>query len=164
MMHRSRRAVVRTLAALLLAPLVACSDSTAPLLEIDDVTYAPALGVDLSALTRTGSGLGYQDLVVGTGALAEPGKTATVTYIGRLTNGTVFDASNASRPTLTFAIGDVPGADRVLPGFEEGVKGMHVGGLRKIVIPPALGYGHTGSGPVPGNEVIVFDVELVSVP
>lgn len=165
MMLRSRRTVVRSLLALLVAaPLAACGDSTGPLIGIRDVSYAPALGVDLDALTMTASGLGYQDVAVGTGALAEPGKTATVSYTGRLPDGTVFDASSASRPTLTFAIGDVPNAMRVVPGFEEGVKGMRVGGRRKLVIPPALAYGRAGSGPVPGNEVIVFDVELVSVP
>lgn len=165
MMLRSRRTVVRSLAALLVAPLLACSDSVGPLLTIDDVSYASALGVNLGALTRTASGLGYQDIEVGTGALAEPGKTATVSYTGRLTDGTVFDASTPARPTLTFAIGDVPNVQRVVPGFEEGVTGMRVGGVRKIVIPPALAYGRDGiDGVIPDNSVIVFDVELVSVP
>ena len=161
-MHRSRRTVVRSLLALLVAaPLAACGDSTAPLVTIDDVMYAPSLNVDLAASTRTASGLAYQDLQVGTGALAAPGATATVSYTGRLVDGTGFDASSPARPTLTFAIGDVPNAQRVVPGFEEGVTGMRVGGRRKLIIPPALAYGRQGEL---GNQVLVFDVELVSVP
>jgi len=164
MMHRSRRAVVRTLAALLVAPLVACSDSTAPLITIDDVLYASSLNVDLAASTRTASGMAYQDLTVGTGDVAESGKSASVRYLGRLSTGERFDGNESpTSPLLTIAIGTATTGIRTVPGFELGVTGMRVGGTRKIVIPPALAYGARGSGPIPGNAVIVFDVELVSV-
>lgn len=165
MMPRSRRTVVRTLAALLAAPLLACSDSTGPLLTIDDVIFAPSLNVNLAASTRAANGLAYQDVQVGTGAVAESGTTASVRYAGYLSNGTRFDDNLAAGDALLpVAIGTATTGVRTVPGFEQGITGMRVGGVRKIVIPPALGYGARGSGPIPGNAVIVFDVELVSVP
>ena len=164
MMLRSRRTAVRTLAALLVAPLVACSDSTAPLIGIDDVLYASSLNVNLAASTRLPNGLAYQDLQVGTGAVAESGNSASVRYVGRLSTGERFDGNEtAGAPLLTIAIGTATTGVRTVPGFEQGVTGMRVGGTRKIIIPPALGYGREGNGPIPGNSVIVFDVELVSV-
>ncbi len=173
MMPRSRRAVLRSLAAaLLVTPLLACSDPTAPLLTIDDVTYAPSLNVDLAASTRPGSGLAYQDLTVGPPAaeVVDQGRVALVRYSGYLVNGAEFDSNEDASEPLPVAIGIVAGdAIRTIPGFELGLTGMRVGGTRKIVIPPALAYGqpgardNTGRVIVPGNAVIVFDVELVGV-
>jgi FKBP-type peptidyl-prolyl cis-trans isomerase len=161
MMLRSRRTVVRSLAALLVAPLLACSDSTAPLLTVDDVMFAPSLNVDLDASTRAANGLAYQDLTVGTGAVAESGRTASVRYAGYLSTGTRFDDNlEPGDALLPVAIGTATTGVRTVPGFEQGITGMRVGGIRKIVIPPALGYGRQGAL---GNQVLVFDVELVSV-
>jgi FKBP-type peptidyl-prolyl cis-trans isomerase FkpA len=124
----------------------------------EDVTFAASLGVDLSQMTRTASGLYLQDLEVGTGAEATNGSIASVDYSGWLANGQLFDTS-LGRVPFTFTVG----AGQVIPGWDEGVPGMKVGGLRKLVIPAALGYGAFGQGPIPPNAVLVFDVRLRDV-
>ncbi len=122
--------------------------------------------VDTTQLRRTASGLGIQDLRVGTGATAEAGRTVAVHYTGWLTDGTEFDSSRRpSRPggepeLLVFGLGQ----GRVITGWDEGISGMKVGGRRKLVIPPALGYGEAGyPGVIPQNATLVFDVELCRV-
>lgn len=108
----------------------------------------------------TGSGLKYVDLVVGAGREAAAGDKATVHYTGWLTNGTQFDSSVDRRDPFSFSIG----AGKVIPGWEEGVAGMKVGGKRKLTIPPQLGYGARGAGGViPPNATLVFDIELLDV-
>ena len=107
------------------------------------------------------SGLKYQDLKVGDGAIAETGMTASVHYTGWLTDGTKFDSSLDRGQPFSFRLG----AGQVIRGWDDGVKGMRVGGKRKLTIPPDLGYGQAGTpgGPIPPNATLVFDVELVSV-
>ncbi len=101
-----------------------------------------------------------EDLVVGTGATAALGNTVTVHYTGMFTNGTVFDTS-VGRTPIQFQLG----AGQVIPGFEQGIVGMKVGGKRRITIPPSLAYGSAGRPPtIPGNSTLVFDVDLVSIP
>lgn len=100
-----------------------------------------------------------EDLVVGTGAAAANGNTVTVNYIGRLQDGSVFDDSYARGQPIAFRIG----AGQVIPGFEQGIVGMRVGGKRRLTIPPALAYGSSGNGPIPPNATIVFEVELMAV-
>jgi FKBP-type peptidyl-prolyl cis-trans isomerase len=101
-----------------------------------------------------------EDLVVGTGATAALGNTVTVNYTGMFTNGTVFDSSIGRAP-IQFPLG----AGAVIPGFEQGIVGMKVGGKRRITIPPSLAYGSAGRPPtIPGNSTLVFDVDLVSIP
>jgi FKBP-type peptidyl-prolyl cis-trans isomerase len=137
--------------------LVACGDSTDPLTNDD---FAPELGVDLDAMTQTASGLYYQDLEVGEGAEAVTGSAATVHYEGFLANGNKFDSSRDRDEPFTFAVG----IGGVIPGFDEGVSGMRVGGVRKLVIPPELAYGESGAGTViPPNATLVFDIELLEV-
>ena len=121
---------------------------------IPTTTFAPKLAVDITTLTKLASGVYYKDLVVGAGTELVVGKAASVNYVGTLPNGTQFDAGQ-----YTFT----PGAHRVIPGWEEGVPGMKVGGKRLLVIPPDLGYGATGQGSIPPNAVLVFTVELLSV-
>lgn len=104
------------------------------------------------------------DLRVGTGNEASVNKKVAIYYKGWLTNGTLFDESKAEktgeRPKpLVFTIGK----HEVVIGMEQGVVGMKGGGQRRIIIPPAVGYGERGYGPVPSNAVMVFDVELVDV-
>lgn len=112
------------------------------------------------ALTTTADGLRYADLVTGTGAVAANGETLTVQYSGWLTNGCPFDSSRqAGRQPFQF----VEGAHNVIPGWEEGVLGMHVGSKRRLVIPASLGYGPNGQGTIPPNATLVFDVELLGV-
>lgn len=108
----------------------------------------------------TQSGLRYEDLVVGTGASPQPGQEVTVHYTGVLEDGTKFDSSLDRGEPFKFTIG----VGRVIKGWDEGVMTMKVGGKRKLVIPPQLGYGARGAGGViPPNATLVFEVELLSV-
>ena len=139
--------------------LAACGgDTTTEPLTNDD--FAPELNVNLDAMTRTASGLYIQDLTVGTGDEATSGATVTVHYEGWLPNGTKFDSSRDRNQPFDFLLGD----GRVIQGWDEGVAGMQVGGFRKLVIPPGLGYGVSGFPPaIPGNATLVFDIELLEV-
>jgi len=110
--------------------------------------------------TTTTSGLQYEELKVGEGALAESGQHVTVHYTGWLTDGTKFDSSKDRNDPFQFRLG----AGQVIRGWDEGVAGMKVGGQRKLTIPPELGYGARGAGGViPPNAVLVFEVELLGV-
>ncbi len=150
--------MLRALMACSLLVLSACEgepDSADP----NKVTYAPQLGVELAAMTRSASGLYTQELQAGTGAEARPGNSVGVHYTGWLPDGTKFDTSEGERP-FWFTVG----AGRVIAGWDEGLVGLKVGGKRRLVIPSKLGYGAQGSPPViPSYSVLVFDVELVGV-
>ncbi len=116
--------------------------------------------VDSAALTKTASGLQYQDVAAGSGAEAREGQVAVVHYTGWLTDGTKFDSSRDRGEPFSFPIG----AGQVIPGWDEGVAGMKVGGRRKLVIPSNLGYGDMGAPPViPPGATLVFDVELLEL-
>jgi peptidylprolyl isomerase len=108
----------------------------------------------------TTTGLRYTNLECGTGAEAIGGTTATVHYVGKLEDGTIFDSSRRRGEPYSFLLG----AGKVIPGWDEGVAGMHVGGLRRLVIPPDLAYGEAGFPPsIPKNETLTFEVELLEV-
>lgn len=157
MLRRSFR-VAPLAACLCLA--AACGGSDAPTApSIESATFAPSLNVNLAASTRTASGLYYRDLTVGAGAVAGNGQSVTVTYSGYLTSGSKFDGTSSVRPSLPFTIG----ARQVVDGFDEGVRGMRVGGTRQLIIPPSLGYGARGNGPIPPQAIIIFEVGLVGV-
>jgi FKBP-type peptidyl-prolyl cis-trans isomerase FkpA len=123
------------------------------------VTYAESLGVDLNAMDRSDSGLYTQNLVVGTGAEATPGRKLQMHYSGWLPNGMLFDTSRTTGQTFSFTLGQ----GEVIQGWDEGVAGMRVGGQRRLVIPSELGYGDRDLGTIPPNSVLIFDVELISV-
>ncbi|MDR3399595.1 MAG: FKBP-type peptidyl-prolyl cis-trans isomerase [Pandoraea sp.] len=113
----------------------------------------------MSTIT-TDSGLQYDDLQVGDGAEATPGKTVTVHYTGWLTDGKKFDSSKDRNDPFAFVLG----GGMVIRGWDEGVAGMKVGGKRKLIIPAELGYGARGAGGViPPNATLVFEVELLDV-
>ena len=108
----------------------------------------------------TASGLKYTDTTVGTGAEAKPGQTVSVHYTGWLTDGKKFDSSKDRGQPFTFPLG----GGRVIKGWDEGVAGMKVGGVRRLTIPPQLGYGASGAGGViPPNATLLFEVELLNV-
>jgi peptidylprolyl isomerase len=99
-----------------------------------------------------------KDLVHGTGSTAQSNSTVNVQYVGaNYATGQVFDSSWQRGQPATFSL------SQVIPGFSQGIVGMQVGGRRELVIPPAQGYGPSGSGPVGPNETLVFVVDLVGV-
>lgn len=139
------RPLTLALAAAVLAAAAACGDS--PVAPVNMARYSQA------------------DLSVGTGAEAVNGSTVTVHYTGWLYNearedqkGAIFDTS-AGRDPFTFLLGD----GKVIAGWDRGVAGMKVGGTRRLIIPPSLGYGGTRRGPIPPWATLVFDVELLGV-
>jgi peptidylprolyl isomerase len=107
----------------------------------------------------TQSGLRYEDIVVGTGPSPQSGQEVTVHYTGTLEDGTKFDSSFDHGQPIKFKIG----VGRVIKGWDEGLMTMKVGGKRKLVIPPQLGYGARPMGPIPPNSTLVFEVELLDV-
>jgi FKBP-type peptidyl-prolyl cis-trans isomerase FkpA len=112
------------------------------------------------ALVTTASGLQYMDLIVGSGREAHAGETAIVHYTGKLTDGTQFDSSKDRKEPFPFRLG----AGQVIKGWDEGVEGMKIGGIRKLVIPPQLGYGSRGAGSViPPHATLIFEVELLDL-
>lgn len=126
---------------------------------IESTSFAPALGVDLAASTKTPTGLYYRDLQVGSGATVAAGQRASMRYTGWLADGTQFDSNSPDGAPYVFLIG----ARKVIDGWGQGVTGMRVGGKRQLIIPPALGYGVASNGPIPANAILVFTVELLAV-
>lgn len=151
--------IQRFLSLLLPLALAAClGSSTEPALAtVETTTFAPSLGVNLGTSTKTASGLYYRDITVGTGATLAKGQTVGVYYDGFFSDGTRFDhrlASDATPPPTPFTF--TLGSGQVIFGFDEGVTGMNIGGMRQIIIPPALAYGYQR------NDVLVFNVEAIS--
>ncbi len=125
---------------------------------------APEVAQKESKMVKTESGLGYEDLVVGTGASPETGQTCVMHYTGWLfengAKGAKFDSSLDRNRPFEFAIG----RGRVIKGWDEGVATMKVGGKRTLLIPPQLGYGDRGAGNViPPGATLLFEVELLGV-
>lgn len=112
---------------------------------------------------KDSTGALFGDLVKGTGAELGANQKAAVYYKGWLTDGTMFDQSRAGSDGKLQAFTFTLGAHEVISGWEQGVAGMKVGGKRLIIVPPSVGYGATGQGPIPGNAVLVFEVELLAV-
>jgi peptidylprolyl isomerase len=111
-------------------------------------------------IVTTPSGLKYVDLVVGTGAAVKTGDHVSVNYVGKLVDGTKFDASSDHGGTFDY----VQGVTSLIAGWTEGTSTMKVGGKRKLIIPPQLGYGMQGAGDaVPPNATLIFEIELVSI-
>jgi FKBP-type peptidyl-prolyl cis-trans isomerase len=99
------------------------------------------------------------DVAVGTGKEATSGSTVFVHYTGTFANGEKFDSSHDRGAPIDFKLG----SGAVIKGWDQGILGMKVGGKRRLVIPPSLGYGPNDYGPIPGNSTLYFDVELVDV-
>ncbi len=113
----------------------------------------------------TDSGLQYEDTTVGEGAEAKAGQHVTVHYTGWLRNddgstGAKFDSSKDRNDPFQFSLG----GGQVIKGWDEGVQGMKVGGKRKLMIPPDLGYGKRGAGnAIPPDSELIFEVELLKI-
>jgi len=101
----------------------------------------------------------YIEVAAGTGALAEPGKIFVVQYTGWLRDGTKFDSSLDHGAPISFE----QGKRKVIPGWDAGFEGMHVGGKRRFFIPYQLAYGEKGRGKIPPKAELIFDVELIDV-
>ena len=123
-----------------------------------DINQKPEITVPDTAPPST---LQIDDLVVGDGPEAGPGMVVSVDYVGTAwSTGQEFDASWNRNDTFTFGLG----AGQVIPGWDQGVQGMKVGGRRRLTIPPGMAYGSSGAGGVIGpNETLIFVVDLRSV-
>jgi peptidylprolyl isomerase len=152
--------------ALLLSTAFVAALAAAPALA-DDPKPTPAPGAEKkseSKMTKTPSGLQYEDTKVGTGASPQKGQTAVVHYTGWLwengAKGKKFDSSVDRGTPFSFPVGQ----GRVIKGWDEGVATMKVGGQRILIIPPDLGYGSRGAGgAIPPNATLIFEVELIEI-
>jgi FKBP-type peptidyl-prolyl cis-trans isomerase len=134
--------------------------AAAPAVEIStDLSEAP----DVPAFDEPAPDeLEVEDVVVGDGAEATEGTTAQVKYVGAFyETGEEFDSSWSRGEDETLEV--TLGAGQVIPGFEQGIEGMQVGGRRVVTIPSELGYGDQDRGPIPGGSTLVFVIDLVSV-
>ncbi len=114
----------------------------------------------LTSCSMKKESLKIEDTKVGTGDEAQVGDTVEMHYVGTLEDGTKFDSSRDRGQTFSFTIGQ----GQVIEGWEEGIPGMKVGGLRTLTIPSDMGYGRSGAGGViPPNATLIFEVELISV-
>jgi peptidylprolyl isomerase len=123
--------------------------------DVERTQFSPSLNIHLDSMTRRASGMYVQDLVTGSGAIAARERTVVVRYTGWLPNGKEFDSGEIS---VTI------GSNKTIRAWEEGLRGMRGGGTRRLVVPPALGYGARGAGDdIPPNSVLVFEMEVRSV-
>jgi FKBP-type peptidyl-prolyl cis-trans isomerase FkpA len=142
-----------------LSPFGSPAPSDQPASEVtSNIQESTTMPTDTPAITE----LMMKDDVVGTGAIATAGDNVTVNYVGRLTDGTVFDASANHKETasgFTFPLG----GGQVIKGWDQGVAGMKEGGKRTLLIPASLAYGSQANGPIPANSALIFEVELLKV-
>lgn len=150
-----------SLFAILCCAAAACGDASTgprPAVPIEQTTFASVLGVNLAQSTKLPSGMYYRDITPGTGTTLATGQTVSVHYVGAFANGQVFDANQAPSAPYAFTLG----SGRVIPGWDQGLVGMKVGGRRQLIIPPELAYGPNDYRGIPGNSVLVFTVDAVS--
>ncbi len=135
---------------------LSCLDNSPFVPRIEDTNFDPSLGVDLAASTRTASGLYYRDIDIGVGDLVPAtGNTAvSTTYSVFLRTGQLIRSGNFNFTT---------GIGAAIEGYDEGVRGMRVGGRRQLIVPPSLGYGSTGSGDIPPNSILVYTLDLTAI-
>lgn len=148
------------LAAVALLPLMGACIESPEEVQLVEVPCTFTFSDDTTSMTKTSTGLFVRDLTVGTGDVVSAGSEVYVHYTGwLLTNGTRFDAN---LPSSSFPFSFTAGAGFVIPGFDQGVNGMRVGGCRLIAIPPSLGYGSTQNGNIPPNSWLVFEVGVAA--
>lgn len=112
---------------------------------------------------KDGNAALFADVVPGEGDELTAGKKAAVFYKGWLTDGTLFDQSHKDDKGELQPFVFTLGQHQVIPGWEEALTGMKVGGVRLVIVPPSAGYGASGQGPIPGNSVLIFQVQLAAV-
>jgi FKBP-type peptidyl-prolyl cis-trans isomerase len=135
------------------------SNLFAPNTAVNQVSNTDSTNTEMKNISTT-AGLEIYDEVVGTGAVAVAGKTVTAHYVGTLTNGIKFDSSVDRGQPFSFALG----AGQVIKGWDIGIQGMKMGGKRRLVISPELGYGSQAvGGVIPANSTLIFEVELLGV-
>jgi FKBP-type peptidyl-prolyl cis-trans isomerase len=139
---------------------LAASGTTAPATKVS-AAFKPAPPTAIGETLTTERGVKYQTLKEGTGAVLARGQRAKFHYEGRLQkDNTVFDSTRSRKDPMSARIG----GDPLIQGWEEGIPGMKVGEIRKLIIPPELGYGERGSSPkIPPDATLVFEVELLSI-
>lgn len=136
-----------------------CSKKKEKVSAKKEIQSGQTITIPADAIT-TESGLKYIDIVKGQGAIPQKGQTVIVNYTGWLMNGKKFDSSLDRNKPFQFVLGE----GQVIPGWEEGIKTMHVGGKRRLFIPYQLAYGEQGYPPViPPKAMLVFDVQLLDV-
>jgi FKBP-type peptidyl-prolyl cis-trans isomerase len=122
----------------------------------NNIRELPVQNTDDSNATQS---LGIEDVTEGEGPAAVAGDTLAVHYVGTLEDGTQFDSSRDRGTPFTFTLG----AGDVIDGWEQGMLGMKVGGMRTLVVPPHLGYGATARPKIPANSTLIFEVELLEI-
>lgn len=145
-----RKPTLAALAALALFS-AACDTTTSPYCDTVPTRIVATSGDTI----QTVSGLRYIDLEIGTGAEVRSCDLVSVDYVGSFTDGTRFDSGRIPDA--------VPGGGRLIPGFEQALVGMREGGRRRAIIPPNLGYGAGGTGGIPPNSTLIFDLEIITV-
>ncbi len=121
---------------------------------IATATFASTLGIDIAEFEHNEAGLYWKDRVVGKGQEAKIGSQVSVKYDGKFPDGNAFESG-----TFPFTVG----ARQVIDGWDQGIKGMKVGGKRTLIIPASLAYGPAANGKIPANATLVFEVELLEV-
>ena len=153
-----RRASLATLGATLFMAACAGGAPAGPLPPSDpaQLHFASELGIDLADFQLTSSGLYLQDMNEGTGTMARRTSHVWIYYVGWLPDGTVFDGQLQGDP-FHFRLG----GNEVIRGWNEGIRGMRIGGRRRLVVRPGLAYGSRGRGKVPPGATLVFEVQLI---
>jgi peptidylprolyl isomerase len=142
--------------------LTACATSgggAPPSDDISAMTFNAALGVDLSVMTRTATGLYTRELAPGTGIPATAGDLVKIRYELSLADGTLIGGTAPADQPFEFRLG----RRQVIAGWDEGITGMRVGERRQLVVPPSLGYGVRSRGEIPPNAILVFNVQLIDI-
>jgi len=149
--NMKHKLILTALTALCLFTLTGCMietvDQYGNLITTPTVTPTPSASIQ------------SEDIKIGTGAEAKVGDTVSVHYVGTLTDGTKFDSSRDRNTPYQFTIG----SGSVIQGWNEGVPGMKVGGIRRLTIPPELGYGSNAQAKIPANSTLIFEIELLAI-